>query len=87
MGLMWLPLTVLRLTYGGQDEAPITLVCARGGLLDDAFEEVGGLSGGLGERGSGEGVALGVAVLGEDEGAGAFHERGLRGVGLHGLES
>ncbi len=28
---------------------------------------------------------LGVAVLGEDERAGALHERGLGGVGLHGL--
>jgi hypothetical protein len=44
------------------------------------------LGGGLGERGGGEGVVLGVAVLGEDEGAGALHEGCLGGVGLHRLE-
>jgi hypothetical protein len=55
-------------------------------LLGDAIEEVGGLGGGLGDQGGGQGVVLGVAVLGEDEGAGALHERSLGGVGLHGLE-
>ena len=44
------------------------------------------MGGGLGDWGGGEGVVLGVAVLGEDEGAGALHEGGLGGVGLHGFE-
>ena len=57
----------------------------RQSLLGDAFEEVGGLGGGLGDGGGGQGVVLGVAVLFEDEGAGALHEGGLGGVGLHGL--
>ena len=33
------------------------------------------------------GIVLGVAVFGEDEGAGSFHERGLGGVGSHGFEA
>ena len=56
-------------------------------LLGYAFEHVGGLHGWLGDYGGGEGVALCVAVLFEDEGDGSLHERGLRGVGLHGLAS
>jgi len=45
------------------------------------------LGGGLGLCGGGQGVALGVAVLGEDEGAGSLHEGGLGGVGSHGFEA
>ena len=45
------------------------------------------MGGGLGLGGGGQGVVLGVAVLGEDEGAGALHEGSLRGVGSHGLEA
>ena len=56
-------------------------------LVDYAFEEVGGLGCGLGFGGGREQVVLGVAVLGEDERAGALHEGSLRGVGLHGFEA
>ena len=61
--------------------------CSRTLLFDYAFEEVGGLGGGLRQGRGGEGVVLGVAVPGEDEGAGALHERRLGGVGLHGFEA
>ena len=67
---------------------PRTIEASGGyGLLGDAFEEVSGLGRWLRDGGGGEGVVLGVAVLGEDEGAGALHEGGLGGVGSHGLEA
>ena len=45
------------------------------------------MGGGLWDWGGGEGVVLGVAVLGEDEGTGALHKGGLGGVGSHGFKA
>ncbi len=53
-------------------------------LLCDAFEEVGGLLGGLGGGVGDEDVALFVAVFFEDR-FGLLHERSLRCVGGEGL--
>lgn len=53
-------------------------------LLGDAFEEVGGLVGRLGDDGGGQEVVLLLAVFADGR-LGLEHERGLRGVGGEGF--